>query len=57
MACKVADDVARLERVLKRDGHFQKIPIVTSRGDIVGEEIKIQPARRELRAQNALLSC
>jgi hypothetical protein len=29
MACKVADDVARLERVLKRDGHFQKIPIVT----------------------------
>lgn len=53
MACEVADDRERLKRVLKQDGHFQKIPIMTSRGDIVGEEIKVHPARKELRAQDA----
>lgn len=54
VACEVADDRERLKRVLKRDGHFQKIPIMTARGDIVGEEIKIHPARRELRQADAL---
>ena len=53
MACEIADDRERLKRVLKKDGHFQKIPIMTSRGDVVGEEIKVHPARKELRAQDA----
>jgi len=53
VACEVADDRERLKRVLKKDGHFQRIPIMTARGDIVGEEIKIHPARRELRQADA----
>ncbi len=54
VACEVADDRERLKRVLKRDGHFQSIPIMTSRGDVVGKEIKIHPARRELRQADAM---
>lgn len=53
VACEIADDRERLKRILKKDGHFQRIPIMTARGDIVGEEIKIHPARKELRAQDA----
>ncbi len=53
MACEIADDRERLKRVLKKDGHFQRIPIQNSMGDIIGYEIKIHPARRELRAQDA----
>ena len=52
MACEVADDRARLKRVLKKDGYYQHIPIMTSRGDVVGEEIKSHPATKELYAQN-----
>ena len=54
MACEVADDRERLKRVLKRDGHFQSIPITTSRGEVVGNEIKIHPARRELRQADVM---
>lgn len=53
MACEIADDRERLKRVLKKDGHFQRIPIQNSMGDVIGHEIKIHPARRELRAQDA----
>jgi P27 family predicted phage terminase small subunit len=52
LACEIADDRERLKRTLKQDGHFQKIPIMTSKGDVVGEEIKVHPARKELRAQD-----
>lgn len=53
VACEIADDRERLKRTLKRDGHFQKIPLSNSRGEIIGSEIKVHPARKELRAQDA----
>ena len=53
VACEIADDRERLKHVLLKEGHFQRLPIMTSKGDIVGEEIKIHPARRELRMQDA----
>lgn len=52
VACEVADDRARLKRVLAKEGHFQRIPIQNARGDVIGEQITIHPARRELRIQD-----
>ncbi len=53
VACEIADDRERLKRVLKTEGHFQKIPIQNARGDVIGNEVKVHPARRELRMQDA----
>ena len=55
IACEIADDRERLKRVLRKDGHFQKIPLSNSKGELIGEEIKIHPARRELQKQDAAL--
>lgn len=52
VACEVADDRARLKRVLSKEGHFQRIPIQNARGEVIGEQITIHPARRELRIQD-----
>ena len=55
MACELADDRERMKRRLKIEGHFQKIPLSNAKGEIIGEEIKVHPARRELRADDAML--
>jgi P27 family predicted phage terminase small subunit len=48
LACEVADDRLRLQRKLKEEGHFIKVPIVSSSGEIVAFVPKAHPARNEL---------
>jgi len=47
--CRLEDEAARLRAAVARDGEVQREPIVSPRGDVVGERLVAHPAVGALR--------
>ena len=46
---RLEDEIAALRATLRRDGHTVRVPVVTPRGDVVGERVEANPAEQMAR--------